>query len=112
MARFAAMIANEGELDGVRVLRAETVREVLRQQPGVGNRTLGWMAYCPAEERGRDEACARPVAYGHVGYTGTSLFVDPESRRWVVLLSNRTYLPRAANGMRALREELWQAAAE
>jgi serine-type D-Ala-D-Ala carboxypeptidase len=112
LARFAAMMASGGELDGVRILSGESVGEILRQQPGAGDRTLGWEAYCPAEEKRRHDPCALPVAYGHTGYTGTSLFVDPQSGRWAVLLSNRTYLPRSANRMRELRAGLWNALAE
>jgi serine-type D-Ala-D-Ala carboxypeptidase len=112
LARFAAMVANGGELDGVRIFTPETVREILRQQPGGGNRTLGWAAYCPGEEKEPDAACNAPVAYGHTGYTGTSLFVDPRSGHWQVLLSNRTYLARAPSRIGALRADLWQAFAE
>ncbi len=42
VARFAAMLSNRGELAGVRVLRAETVAEFTRRQPGAGSRALGW----------------------------------------------------------------------
>lgn len=113
LARFAAMIARGGELDGVRVLSAESVREMLRQQPGAGNRTLGWVAFCPDEdERRRAEPCAEPEGYGHLGYTGTSLQVDPRTGRWMVLLSNRTYLPRAENRLGEVRTALWHELAE
>jgi serine-type D-Ala-D-Ala carboxypeptidase len=111
LARFAMMIANGGELDGVRILSEASVRELLRQQPGAGDRTLGWQAYCPAEEKSTGSPCERPTAYGHTGYTGTSLFVD-ENGRWMLLLSNRTYLPRAASRIGELRADLWRALAE
>lgn len=113
MARFAAMIAGGGALEGVRVLREESVREMLRQQPGAGSRTLGWQAFCPAERTGENEPCARPVAYGHTGYTGTSLWVDPRTGAWAVLLSNRTYdvrNRRASQRIAAVREAVWEAA--
>jgi CubicO group peptidase (beta-lactamase class C family) len=112
LARFAAMMANGGELDGVRILSEAAVGEMLRQQPGAGNRSLGWHAYCPVEERASSEACLEPVAYGHTGFTGTAMLVDPQSGRWMVLLSNRTYLARAPDKIGALRAELWQALAE
>jgi CubicO group peptidase (beta-lactamase class C family) len=107
------MIAAGGELDGVRVLSPAAVGELFRAHPGAGRRTLGWQAFCPAEPPGESAPCARPVAFGHVGYTGTSLWIDPESRAWLVLLSNRTYDVRSPEAMRSigeLRERVWRAA--
>jgi serine-type D-Ala-D-Ala carboxypeptidase len=91
VARFMAMIGGGGELDGVRVLDASLVRELLRQQPGAGRRTLGWNAFCPDEAPTAAQPCARPAAYGHTGWTGTSIWLDPEAGHWVVLLTNRSY---------------------
>lgn len=110
LARFAAMLANGGELDGVRVLRPETVREILRQQPRAGRRTLGWVAMCPDEPSGQNRPCEHPLAYGHNGWAGTSLWIDPERGVWVVLLTNRSYDVRAAERMQALRRELFRRA--
>lgn len=107
LARFAAMIANGGELDGVRVLRRDLVAELFRQAPGAGRRTLGWEAWCPSEERPAHEACVRPVAVGHTGWTGTSLFIDPAHGTWVVLLSNRSYLRRTPPSLDTLRRALF-----
>lgn len=107
LARFAAMIANGGELDGVRVLRRDLVAELFRQAPGAGRRTLGWEAWCPSEERPAHEACVRPVAVGHTGWTGTSLFIDPAHGTWVVLLSNRSYLRRTPPSLDTLRRDLF-----
>jgi serine-type D-Ala-D-Ala carboxypeptidase len=112
MARLTAMLANGGELDGVRVLRPESVREIFRQQPGAGRRTLGWVAVCPREDPPEGIACRRPEAIVHNGYTGTSVWIDPRSRGWVVLLSNRTYEMRARERMEALRWETFRAVAE
>jgi CubicO group peptidase (beta-lactamase class C family) len=91
VARFAAMIAAGGALDGVRVLREESVAELFRQQPGAGRRTLGWTAFCPEERGSAARPCDRPLAYGHTGWTGTSLWIEPATGHWVVLLSNRSY---------------------
>jgi serine-type D-Ala-D-Ala carboxypeptidase len=91
VARFTAMIAGGGELDGVRILDAALVGELLRQQPGAGRRTLGWTAFCPDEQPRPSQPCARPIAYGHTGWTGTSLQIAPEGGHWVVLLTNRSY---------------------
>lgn len=102
LGRFAAMLANAGELDGVRVLRAETVRTFTSRQPEAGTRALGWDTPDP---RGRGAAGVRisPRAFGHTGFTGTSLWVDPDRGTWVVLLTNRTYLPRGRVSIQAIR---------
>jgi CubicO group peptidase (beta-lactamase class C family) len=104
VARFAAMVAGGGALDGVRVLDEGLVAEMLRQQPGAGRRTLGWNAFCPDEEPNGARPCAAPVAFGHNGWTGTSIWLDPEHGHWVVLLTNRSYeradRPAALDGLR------------
>jgi CubicO group peptidase (beta-lactamase class C family) len=104
MARFAAMMANGGSLDGVRVLRESTVREFTRRQPGSGTRALGWDT--PGEP-GTGAAGSRVSArsYGHTGFTGTSMWIDPDRGTWVVLLANRTYVD-GPNRMQALRRTL------
>jgi serine-type D-Ala-D-Ala carboxypeptidase len=109
LARFAAMIAGGGELDGVRVLRAESVRELFTQQPGAGRRTLGWVAVCPGEGSDATIPCSRPIAYGHSGWAGTSLWVAGEGGPWVVLLTNRSYDVRAEPRMDWLRESIFRA---
>ncbi|MGI9180729.1 MAG: serine hydrolase domain-containing protein [Longimicrobiaceae bacterium] len=102
LTRFASMLASGGELEGVRVLQEETIRLFTRRQPAAGTRTLGWDT--PAAN-GTGSAGARisPRAFGHTGFTGTSLWIDPDRGTWVVLLANRTYEPRASNGIQALR---------
>lgn len=105
LGRFAAMLAQEGELDGVRVLKTETVRRFARRQPGADERALGW----ETPQRGGRGAAGERIssgAFGHTGFTGTSLWVDPERGTWTVLLSNRTYAPKSPNRMQALRRNV------
>jgi CubicO group peptidase (beta-lactamase class C family) len=111
LSRFAAMLANHGELDGVRILRKETVEKFTTPQPGAGTRALGW----DTPERDGSGAAGRrisPRAFGHTGFTGTSLWVDPTRGTWTVLLTNRTYEPRAANHIMALRRTVHDEVAE
>jgi CubicO group peptidase (beta-lactamase class C family) len=105
MARFAAMLANGGELDGVRVLRASTIRQFAQRQPGTGTRALGWDT--PGRPgTGASGTRVSQSSFGHTGYTGTSLWIDPERGTWVVLLTNRTYDTEGSNRMQALRRTL------
>ncbi|HYJ80035.1 MAG TPA: serine hydrolase domain-containing protein [Longimicrobiaceae bacterium] len=111
LARFAAMLANGGELDGERVLRASTVRLFTQRQPGTGTRALGW----DTPSRSGSGAAGSRVSdgsFGHTGYTGTSIWVDPVRRTWVVLLANRTYDTDGNNRMQALRRTVHDHVAE
>ncbi|HEX2187676.1 MAG TPA: serine hydrolase domain-containing protein [Longimicrobiaceae bacterium] len=109
LARFAAMIANEGRLGRVRVFERRTVRGFTRPQPGAGTRALGWEVYCREGVVPDRQPCGEVYAFGHTGATGTSIWVDPVGRSWVVLLANRTYLPRGEVDMQALRREVYEA---
>jgi CubicO group peptidase (beta-lactamase class C family) len=101
MARFAAMLANGGSLGEVRVLRTSTIREFTRRQPGTGTRALGWDT--PGQPgAGAFGARVSDRSFGHTGFTGTSIWIDPERGTWVVLLANRTY-EDGPNRMQALR---------
>jgi serine-type D-Ala-D-Ala carboxypeptidase len=105
LSRFAAMLVNGGELDGVRVLQRSTIEQFTRRQPGAGSRALGWDT---PNARGTGAGGIRisSSAFGHTGFTGTSLWVDPERGTWVILLSNRTFMPVGPNRMQAIRREL------
>jgi CubicO group peptidase (beta-lactamase class C family) len=102
LGRFAARLAGGGQLDGVRVLKQQTVESFTRRQPGAKTRALGWDT---PEPDGTGAAGSRisPRAFGHTGYTGTSLWVDPDRGTWTVLLTNRTFAPHASNRIMALR---------
>lgn len=90
VARFARMVLGEGELDGTRVLAPERARDmILPRVVPKALRTLGWdVSSGFSSGRGR-ELSARAV--GHGGYTGTSLWVDPDQDLFVVFLSNRNH---------------------
>jgi uncharacterized protein YbbC (DUF1343 family) len=88
--RFAQAMLRHGELDGVRVLSAESTRRFLAAAdvPG-GLRALGWdvrSAYSTSRGEGLS-----PRAVGHGGYTGTSLWIDPEQNLFVLFLSHRVH---------------------
>jgi len=110
LARFARMMLNLGELDGVRVLRAESVRQMTSVQsppalrsPAAANlpvrRGLGWDIDSPYRTPPHAYSSQRgalfPIGgYGHAGWTGQSLWIDPFSRTFIVFLCNR-YQPGA-----------------
>ncbi len=102
LARFARMLLGEGELEGVRVLASESVRTMTTRQVGV-DRALGWdMGAWPS-------LSAR--AFGHGGFTGTSLWIDPEHDLFVVFLSNRVH-PNGGGDVQPLIREITRIAVE
>lgn len=101
LARFAAMMANGGELNGTRILRQATVRAFTQRQPGTGTRALGWDTP-GAPGTGASGTRVSSRSFGHTGFTGTSIWIDPDRGTWVVLLANRTY-EDGPNRMQALR---------
>lgn len=111
LARFARMMLGDGELGGVRIFKPETVALMTRVQtpPGLPRRGLGWDIDSPyAGPRGD----LFPIgSYGHSGWTGPSVWIDPFSRTFVIFLSNRNH-PDESGNVIALRHRLGTLAAE
>src|SRR5690606_9230764 len=84
----------------------ETAAEFIGPQPVGGRYRLGWETMCASQESA-DGPCGQVTGIGHTGWTGTSLWIDPESGVWAVLLTNRTYEPRAPNQLQAVRREFF-----
>jgi CubicO group peptidase (beta-lactamase class C family) len=90
LSRFARMLLGEGQLGEQRVLSAAAVRAFTepRRVPG-GLRALGWdVSSHYSHARG---LTLSDRAYGHGGYTGTSLWIDPALDVFVLVLSNRNH---------------------
>ena len=84
LARFARMYLNGGELGGARVFRPETIELFTTRQ--VADRALGWQKPSGTNTAGH---LMSERAFGHTGFTGTSIWIDPEHDIFVILLSNR-----------------------
>ncbi len=95
VARFAWTMVCEGSADDVRVLRPESVREMRRlQTAGLGApRGLGWVVR-DGDEQSSGGRVMSPSAFGHTGFTGTSLWIDPQSGAFFVLLTNAIHPTR------------------
>ncbi len=112
MARYARALLNGGELEGARILRAETValmRSVQTPPQVDARRGLGWDIDSPYS--GPRGAYFPVGSYGHTGWTGTSLWIDPFSQTFVIFLSNRNH-PTEAGNVIPLRRRLGTLAAE
>ncbi len=101
LARFCRMMLGEGCLDGVRILSQRTVRLFTTATP----RALGF------DRRTGDTPLAG--GYGHTGYTGTIMWIDPSKDLFMVFLSNRVNPSRTNRGLvdSSLRTRVWDAVA-
>lgn len=109
---YARMLLNLGELNGVRIFKPETVKLMTSVQtpPSVSaRRGLGWdIDSSYSGPRGK----LFPLgSYGHTGWTGTSLWIDPFSKTLLIFLSNRNH-PTEKGSVLALRAKLGTLAAE
>ena len=87
VARLTRMYLNGGTLDGARIASAETIRRFTTVQDStLSNRALGWETPNGANSAGH--VLQRP-AFGHTGFTGTSIWVDPSRNLFIILLTNR-----------------------
>jgi CubicO group peptidase (beta-lactamase class C family) len=87
---FAQMMLNGGEYNGVQIISRPTVE--LFTSRSVGHRALGWDT---AEGDYGSGKYLGETAYGHTGFTGTSMWIDPERQMFVILLTNRVHAARA-----------------
>jgi CubicO group peptidase (beta-lactamase class C family) len=112
LARFARMMLGGGVLDGVRVLSADSVRlmTTVQSPPAVAaRRGMGMDIDSPFA---RPRGTLFPVgSYGHTGFTGCILWVDPYSKTFYVFLSNRVY-PDDKSNILALYGQLGTLAAQ
>jgi CubicO group peptidase (beta-lactamase class C family) len=110
--KFAECILAEGRTPGgAQLFKPGTVHLfVTRQtQPAGTTRALGWDTPGESSSSGR---FFQPGSIGHLGYAGTSLWIDPARRLAVVLLTNRTWPDRQSKAIQAVRPAFHDALAE
>ncbi|MBI2682088.1 MAG: beta-lactamase family protein [Acidobacteriales bacterium] len=105
VARFADCMLR----GGAPILKPETVTLFTSQKTSGGTRTLGWDTPSAPSQSGHYFS---PRAFGHLGYTGTSLWCDPEKRLSVTLLTNRTWPDDSSQAIRQVRPALHDAIIE
>jgi CubicO group peptidase (beta-lactamase class C family) len=113
------MLLGGGELDGTRILKPGTVKfftepHEIPAGAKTSNRKLfrsyGWDVDTGFSGQ-RGEVFPRGEGYGHTGFTGTSIWIDPKSRTAVIILANRVHPDDKGNATR-LRREVATAVAE
>jgi CubicO group peptidase (beta-lactamase class C family) len=87
----------------------ELMRTFARRTDTPGSRALGWDTMLPTSSCGTRLS---PAAIGHTGFTGTSLWIDPEQDLYVAVLTNRVHPTRQNDALVALRPRLHEAIVE
>jgi beta-N-acetylhexosaminidase len=110
LAAFCQMLLNGGIYGHHRLLTRATISQFTAAQPLADNaRTLGWMTPTPNSTSGRYFS---PHSYGHLGFTGASIWIDPDRRLFVILLTNRVYPTRENDKIAAVRPAVHDALIE
>jgi len=102
LARFVRMILNGGVLEHRRIVSRATV-EAFTRRAGIpdSTRALGWDTKSP--EGSSAGALFSDRSFGHTGFTGTSIWIDPERQLFVILLTNRVHPTRENQLIRQVR---------
>jgi serine-type D-Ala-D-Ala carboxypeptidase len=106
LSRFCQMLLNQGSLDGATVLAPETVRLMVSPQTAADQenvRAFGWdINSIYSSPKG---SYFSPQSYGHTGYTGTSIWIDPAIESYVIILTNRVH-PDGKGNVKELRTQI------
>ena len=106
IAKYAQTMINFGIYNGSRVFNSYSIKKTITKQniPYGSDYALGWDT---PSIRGNSSAgdFFSKGSYGHLGFTGTSLWVDPNQKIIIILLTNRTYPTRDKLGMHKLRRD-------
>jgi CubicO group peptidase (beta-lactamase class C family) len=105
LAIFAQMMLNKGEHKGVRILSPITVARMTSvwEKVSFAGRGLGWDLASSYSANGGD--LFGPHSYGHTGYTGTSIWIDPETDIFIIFLTNRVH-PDDKGAIMAMRSRV------
>jgi len=108
LVRLARMYLDGGRLDGKQFLRPETIAAFTRvQDPALSHRALGWETPNGTNSAGH---LMSAHAFGHTGFTGTSIWIDPDRGVFVLLLTNRVNPTRQHLRISAVRVAIADAA--
>ncbi|HEY4734650.1 MAG TPA: serine hydrolase domain-containing protein [Gemmatimonadaceae bacterium] len=104
LALFSMMILNGGEgVNGVRIVKPATIARWTARQGKESTRALGWDSPEGGSSAGQFFS---PWSFGHTGFTGTSIWIDPEKDLFVVVLTNRVNPTRSNTRHVQLRRDV------
>ncbi len=92
LSKFMTMIMNKGISNKMKIIDEKTIEMFTKKQSDQSSRALGWDT---KSEKGSSAGdLFSPNSFGHTGFTGTSIWADPERNLFVVFLTNRVYPSR------------------
>ena len=100
--KMGQMLLQKGYYGGQQYYKPETVTLFTTRQFETSRRGLGWDKPVQSEWNNPASILASPLTYGHTGFTGTCIWIDPEFEVVYVFLSNRVYPDRANNKLSGL----------
>jgi len=111
LAVFCQALLNGGVYNHRRILKRNTLETFTQPQadPRDSSRALGWDTPSPNSSAGNKLS---RQSYGHTGFTGTSLWIDPRRRLFIVFLTNRVHPTRNNTAIRSARREVADTVAE
>ena len=111
LAVFCQALLNGGVYNHRRIVKASTLETFTRRQaqPSESSRALGWDTPSPNCSAG---SLLSPQSYGHTGFTGTSLWIDPRRRLFIVFLTNRVHPSRENSAIQSARRQIADTVAE
>ena len=111
LAVFCQALLNGGIYNHRRIVKRATLETFTKRQSGprYSSRALGWDTPSPNSSAGSKLS---PQSYGHTGFTGTSLWIDPTRRLFIVFLTNRVHPSRDNSTIQSARREVADSVAE
>lgn len=109
LGRYAQLLLSNGYLDGHKIFKTSTINKFTSpiEEEENNNRALGWKMIANSDPVFGTYFSGK--AYGHTGFTGTSIAVDPEYEIIIVLLTNRVYPSRKNTKIRSFRRVFHEA---
>lgn len=104
LARYATVWLRGGAGPERQWVSPRTVRQFLVKGPNSGSRLLGWdTPELDGDEPSIFGTLISDAAYGHTGFTGTELWIDPSRDLYLVFLTNRAFDPRIRDSLKELK---------
>ena len=107
IAKLLSMLSSNGKYDGLQIIDSSTVNLFTKRYSEKSTRALGWDT--KSEENSSAGSLFDITSFGHTGFTGTSAWIDPTRKLFVIFLTNRVYLTRENNKIYKIRPALYDA---
>jgi CubicO group peptidase (beta-lactamase class C family) len=107
LSNLIQMLLDEGKYNGKQLIKAETVKLFTKRNSSLSTRALGWDT--KSEIKSSAGSKFSKSSFGHTGFTGTSIWIDPERKLFIVFLTNRVYPSRENKKIINVRPKLHDA---